>query len=311
MELSSQMVLFARAVDAGSFSGAARELKLSPSAVSKQIGILESHLGVRLLSRSRRGISLTNDGLVFYERCAEIRRNVAAALEIVDTLNDHPQGTLRVATTVAFGKAQLLPALRGFLDVCPDVEIALEFNDRPVDFSTANVDLAIQFAEQIEDDSLIGRKLATNRRVICASPFYVRRYGQPSHPSEILQHNILRLSTVKRWNDWVSKLTGTESPQKIRSNFEANSADAIYHAALSGIGIARLPTYLISEDLRSGRLINLFPDCEDTESSVYATYPWQKNMSPRVRTFIDYISNEFGKVPPWERIQEGQLRNIA
>jgi DNA-binding transcriptional LysR family regulator len=159
--------------------------------------------------------------------------------------------------------------------------------------------VAIQFAEQIEDHSLIGRKLAVNRRVICASPAYIARFGEVREPNDLARHNILRLSTVTRWNDWVAELCGGEYHASTHSNFEANSSDALYHAALAGLGIARLPTYLIADDIAKGRLLNLLPAFEDTSSNIYAVYLMRRNMSPKVRVFLDFLSAKFSIAPPW------------
>jgi len=301
MELESQMVLFARSVDSGSFSAASRELNHSPSAVSKQIGDLENKIGVQLLTRSSRGISLTEEGRIFYARCTEIRRNIASALDLADSLSEKPEGKLSVNTTVAFGKSQILPVLPEFLKAHPKIEISLDFNDRPIDLSENPIDVAIQFAEQIEDQSLIGRKLAVNRRIICAAPSYLQSAGDVVSPMDLLNHNILRLSTVVRWNDWVVDICGADYSTNGKSNFEANSADALYHAALAGLGIARLPTYLIARDLAEGRLINILPELDDTNSNIYAVYLMRRNMSPKVRAFLDFLAARFGSVPPWER----------
>lgn len=300
MELESQMVLFARSVDSGSFSAASRELNHSPSSVSKQISDLENKIGIRLLNRSSRGVSLTEEGRVFYARCKEIRINIAAALDLADSLSEKPEGKLRVNTTVAFGKSQILPALPEFFKKHPRISVSLDFNDRPIDLTEHPIDVAIQFAEQIEDQSLIGRKLAVNRRIICAAPSYILSAGAVSTSKDLLRHNILRLSTVTRWNDWVSKICEEKYQAKEYSNFEANSADSLYYAALAGIGIARLPTYLIAKDIKEGRLINLLPDLEDTSSNIYAVYLMRRNMSPKVRVFLDFLSAKFGSGSAWE-----------
>lgn len=301
MELESQMVLFARSVDSGSFSAASRELNHSPSAVSRQISDLEDKIGVRLLVRSSKGIALTEEGHVFYRRCAEIRRNIAAALDLADSLSQVPEGTLRVNTTVAFGKSQLLPALYDFYEKYPKIELSIEFNDRPIDLSDTPVDIAIQFAEQIEDQSLIGRKLAVNERIVCAAPSYIERSAELHKPTDLAKHNVLRLSTVEKWNDWVIDICGAETATLINSNFEANSADALYHATLAGLGVSRLPTYLIARDIAEGRLVNVFPDIIDTASNIYAVYMMKRNMSPKIRAFLDFLTGKFGSVPPWQR----------
>jgi len=298
VDLPSLIVLFARVVDAGSFSAASRELEQSPSAVSKRIAELEDRVGVRLLVRSKHGVALTDDGQAFYERCAEIRRSIAAAEDLVMSFGDHPKGQLHIAATVAFGKAQILPILSTFLAKYPDVSVSVDFSDRKRDFSTDQIDVAVLFTEQIEDQSLVARKLAHNR--LCASPEYLERAGTPMTPEALQTHNCLQLSTVSRFNDWDFPEFEARGLQ-LRSSFEANSADALYHATLAGLGISRLSTYLIGEDMRSGRLVRLLPEYEDNGSDIFAVYSTRRNLAPKVRVFIDHLVAEFSPVPPWER----------
>lgn len=301
MELSSQMLLFARVVEAGSFSAAARAAGHSPSAVSRQIGNLEDRLEVRLLNRTTQGLALTEEGRAFHERCREVAAQISDAESYVVSLGDHPQGQLRVVSTVAFGKAQLMALMPAFLRRYPEVRLSLELTDRAVDLAGEGVDLAIRFTEQLDDPSLIVRRLARNRRVICAAPAYLARFGTPATPAELAGHNCLMLSTVSRWNDW--QLDDPESGERIAlgGNFEANSADGVYHAALAGLGIARLSTYLVGDDIRAGRLVHLLPDYADDGSDIVAVYPEKRNLAPKVRAFIDHLAGHFGPVPPWER----------
>jgi DNA-binding transcriptional LysR family regulator len=300
MDLSSQMVLFARVVDAGSLSAAARTLNQSPSAVSKQVSHLEDRVGVRLLNRSSSGISLTDEGQQFYERCSEIARSISDAEEMIVSLSEKPKGRLHVLATVAFGKSQVMPIMPSFLEKYPEVKLTIDLTDTRRDFTDDRIDLGILFTEQIEDQTLVARKLTHNKRVVCASPAYLERYGTPERFSDLKKHNYLRLSTVERWNDW--HLEGGEFyPRRLPSNLETNSADAVYHAALAGIGVARLSTYLIAPDLASGRLVRLFPEYEDTRSDIYAVYSNRRNLSPKVRALIDHLVSELGPVPPWER----------
>ncbi len=300
MELSSRMMLFARVVDEGSLSAAARTLNQSPSAVSKQVSHLEDHVGVRLLNRSSSGITLTDEGEQFYKRCAEIARNVTEAEDMIVSLSGKPQGRLHILSTVAFGKAQLMPVLPAFLKKYPDVQMSVDFTDTKRDFTEDRIDLGIQFSEQIEDQSLVARKLAHNKRIICASPEYLAGHGTPKSIGDMTTHNYLRLSTVESWNDWhVTEVDGR--PTRLPSNIEVNSADAVYHAALAGIGIARLSEYLIAPDLASGRLVRIMPEHEDNSSSVYAVYSTRRNLSPKVRALIDFLVEAYGPIPPWER----------
>jgi DNA-binding transcriptional LysR family regulator len=211
---------------------------------------------------------------------------------------------LRVVSTVAFAKAQLLPLMPDFLADFPDIRLSLELTDRPVDLAAESVDVAIRFSEQLDDPSVIARRLAGNRRVICAAPEYLARHGTPEAPADLSKHNCLRLSTVASWNDWHLEGPDGADPAPIAGNFEANSADAIYHAALAGVGIARLSTYLVGEDLRAGRLVRLLPDQPCGDSELFAIYSDKRNLSPKVRAFIDFLVGRFGPVPPWERPSE-------
>ena len=310
MDLPSQIVLFARVVDAGSFSAASRSLGQSPSAVSKQIAHLEDNVGVRLLVRSKDGVTLTDEGQAFYERCAEIRQSIDAAQDLVLSFGDHPKGLLHIAATVAFGKSQILPVLPAFMARYPEVQVAVNLSDVAPDFSRDQCDVAVLFSEQIEDQSLIARKIAHNRRVICASPAYLAREGIPETTEDLPRHNCLHLSTVSRFNDWhLEELQ--ERGLRLNGTFEANSADALYHATLAGIGIARLSTYLVGNDLKEGRLIRVLPDYEDNKSDIFAVYSARRHMPPKVRVFIDHMIAEFGPVPPWEVESGNEVRHAG
>ena len=158
---------------------------------------------------------------------------------------------------------------------------------------------------------MIARKLASNRRVICASPGYVARFGRPERAQDLAHHNCLRLSTVTKWNDWHLEEPDADGPILLKGNFEANSADGIYHATLAGVGIARLSSYLVGEDIRAGRLVRLLPDYSDEGSDIFAIYSDKRNLAPKVRAFIDYLADHFGAVPPWERNgPEGEDRDF-
>jgi len=301
MDLANQMILFAKVVDNHGFSAAAREMGLTPSAISRQISHLEDRLGIRLLNRSTRRVSLTDVGRTFYIRCAEVARNVVDAEELVRALVDHPQGRLRVASTVAFAKAQLMPLMPEFIALNPDVKLSFELTDRFVDLVGEEIDVAIRFTEQLNDQSAIARKLAPNKRVFVASPAYLREFGAPKTPKDLVNFNCLQLSTVRAFNLWHFENGTSDSEIKIEGNFDANSADAVYHAALSGIGIAKLSTYLVNDALADGRLEQVLPDYWDATSDILAVYSNKRNLSPNVRALVDYLADKLGPIPPWER----------
>ena len=307
MDIASQLILFANVVDHGGFSAAARSLGQTPSSVSKQINALEDRLGVRLLHRSTRKITLTEEGQALYMRSRTIAVDVHEAEALAISMGTQPQGTLRIAATVAFGKAQIIPVLPTFLSQHPTLSVSVELTDRPIDFSESDYDVAIRFTEQIDQTDVIARKIAANRRVVCAAPSYVADQGAPQSPADLVYHNCLRISTVDHWNDWHFGNDDGHFIFRAQGSFEANSADGVYHAALAGLGVARLSTYLIADDLRSGRLINLLPDCVESYADIFAIYPERRNLSPKVRLFIDYLLGHFQPIPPWDNPETGPM----
>lgn len=307
MDIANQMILFAKVVETGGFSAAARELGLTPSAVSRQIGNLEDRLGTRLLNRSTRRISLTEVGYDFHVRCADIAHGVAEAEALVLSRLDHTQGTLRISATSAFAKAQILPILPRFLAKNKNLKLSLELTDRDIDLIGEQIDVAIRFTEQISDTSMVARKLATNQRIFCAAPSYIAQNGEPKTPEELTDHNCLRLSTVEKFNSWQMKDGQSEYLRRITGNFETNSTDALYHAALDGVGIAKLSTYLAHEALNKGLLVRVLPDYAEDASDILAIYPNRRNLSPNVRAFVDFLADHFGNVPPWERMADSRI----
>ena len=297
MDIASQMILFANVVDHGSFSATARSLGLTPSAVSKQISQLEDRLGVRLLNRSTRHVSTTLEGRTFYERCAQISAEVHRAEELAQSFSGRPQGNLRVAATVAFGKARILPLIPAFTARYPMLKVTLELTDRAIDLSESGYDLAIRFPEQITDTSLVACKLARSKRLLCAAPAYIASHGEPKTPADLKNHNCLRISTVTHWNDWHFRKGNETWTVTANGNFDANSADAVYHATLAGLGIAQLSSYLVAPDIASGRLVTLLPDYEEDASDIFAVYSDKRNLSPKVRVFIDYLVEHFRPLP--------------
>ncbi len=297
MDLASQMILFASVVDHGSFSATARSLGLTPSAVSKQIGQLEDKLGVRLLNRSSRQVSMTAEGRSFYESCAEISAEVSRAEALALSFSGTPKGNLHMAVTVAFGKARLLPILPLFTAKYPEVTITLELTDRAVNLQDSDFDLAIRFPEQMTDSSAIACKLGSSRRILCAAPAYIAAHGAPETPDALTDHNCLSVSTVAHWNDWHFRQGPHRWTVHADGNFAANSADAVFHATLAGLGIAQLSSYLVEKDIAAGRLIRLLPGYEEEPTDIFAIYCTRRNLSPKVRAFLDFLLESFREPP--------------
>ncbi len=293
MDVSSQMLIFVNVVEHGSISAAARVSKHTPSAVSKQIGHLEDHVGYRLLRRTRTGVSLTDEGLEFYEKCRVFADKFHEAEEHISAISSSPKGVLRIASSVAFGKSQLIQVLPKFAELYPKIVISLELTDRQVDLEEENFHVAITFAEQLTNPNVIARKIMENERIICASPDYLKRNGMPNKFSDLENHNCLRTSNMTGRNAWEAHLDGKKYNVDANGNFIGNSAHAVYLAALSGLGVARLSTYIVAEKIASGELVRLFPEYSQKHADIAITYADKRNLAPNIRVLIDFLVREF------------------
>jgi len=302
MDRASEMLIFVRCVEEGGFSAAARSLDMTPSAISKQIRRLEDRLGARLFHRTTRRISLTEVGRDFFERCSRIMADIEAAEEAVSRLQDKVRGTLRLTATAAFARSEVVPRINRFLLRYPEINIEIQLADRPVDLVEEGFDLAILLQEQVNDPSLVARRLASNRRIVVAAPEYVERHGVPRTPEQLLQHNCLTLYNISRFNDWEFELPdGGRRVIHVSGNFRANSAAALYEAALAGVGLARLSTWLVAPQIKEGRLLHLLPEYTHEDSAYYVLFPHGRHLSRKVRAFVDFLVEEFTPVPPWEQ----------
>jgi DNA-binding transcriptional LysR family regulator len=296
-----EMTAFVHAVEHRGFSAAARELQLTPSAVSKQISRLEDRLGARLFHRSTRKLSLTQEGRAFYERCVAVLDEIEQAEQAVSELHGQVRGVLRIVAVAAFARVHLLPLLPEFMGRYPELKVALRLSERAVDLIDVGADVALQLSEMIDDESLVAKKLFTNRRLVCAAPAYLERYGIPQAPKDLLDHNCLTHSSFVHFNDWEFEGPEGTNVLHVAGNFEANSAMALYEAVLAGIGVARLATFLVGHDLATGRLVPLLTDYVHEKSSLLVVYPHRRHLSTKVRAFVDFVSEKFTPVPPWER----------
>ncbi len=301
MNKLEEMTAFVNAVEHHGFSAAARELQLTPSAISKQIGRLEDRLGVRLFHRTTRQLSLTQEGRAFYERCVSVLDEIQQAEQAVSELRGQVRGVLRVVAVAAFARAHLLPLFPEFMGRYPELKVELRLSERSVDLIDVGADVALQLSEMIDDESLVAKKLFTNRRLVCAAPAYLDRHGIPQTPEDLLDHNCLTHSSFVHFNDWEFEGPNGTKVLHVSGNFEANSAMALYEAVLAGIGVARLATFLVGHDLSTGRLVPLLTDYAHEKSSLLVVYPHRRHLSTKVRAFVDFLSEKFEPVPPWER----------
>jgi len=296
----NEIEIFVRVVQSGSFSAAARQLDLSPSAVSKQISRLEDRLGARLLNRTTRQLSLTEVGAAFFQRAERIVADVAEAEQAVSHLHAAPRGKLRISAPVAFGRLHIAPLLPDFMAAQPELTIDLACSDRFVDLVEEGLDLAIRIGE-LADSSLIARRISANRRVVCAAPAYVAARGAPQRPADLANHNCLTYTYRTQRHDW--SFQGAEGPitVTVSGNIETNYPEVLRSAAVAGTGIVLLPLWLIGEDLAQGRVVPLLPGYHVPDSAVYAVYPHGRHLSPKVRSFVDFLAERLApRAAAWE-----------
>jgi DNA-binding transcriptional LysR family regulator len=303
MNTLEAMALLIETVDGGSFSAAGRTLGLAPSSVARGIGALEDDLGIRLLNRTTRKLSLTEAGRLYIDRARRILSDVDDARLSVTQLEADPRGTLKLNAATAFGRVHIVPMLPPFLQQYPDLSVDLTLTDAFVDLVEEGVDLAIRVGE-LKDSSMIARRLAPNDRVLCASPAYFSRMGKPESPDDLNDHNCL---IYKRGNDravWHFRSPdGTIQDVQARGDFQTNNTEALHSVTVEGQGITILPTWLIGQDLAEGRLERALRDYTVSptalDTSIYAIFPYNRHLSPKVRAFVDALVDHFTPTPPW------------
>jgi len=301
MDLFSAMRTFVRVMDAGSLSAAADRMDVAKSAVSRRLTDLEAHLGVQLLYRTTRQISLTDAGALYLDQCRRILSHVEEAEQSVSGAQSELKGRLKVAAPLSSGTLHLAHIINGFLALYPNIDFDLDLNDRFVNLVEEGLDLAIRVG-RLEDSTLIARRLATIRLVVVASPAYVQQHGEPESPADLIHHQSLVYSNVPdsaQWrfaDDTLFKSNQLRMPVRMR----ANNGEFLMHGLRAGMGIAVMPTFICYRELESGELIRLLPDYPLAEDALYALYPAQRYLPRRARVFIDTLVQSFGDVPYWD-----------
>lgn len=300
LERLTELATFAAVVEQGSFTGAARELSISKPVVSKRIARLEDSFGLRLLNRTTRRLSTTEAGEALYERCRHLLSEVEEAESALRPLASAPRGRLRLNAPVSFGVLHLTPCLPDFLRRYPEIEVELTLSDQRINLVEEGVDLAIRISD-LEDSSLRARKLAPSERILCASPEYLARHGAPQKPEDLRHHACLTYAYQRSGNRWTFRnSSGKQRQVTVSGPLSANNGDALRTACEAGLGIALLPEFLAGDAFRAGRLVCVLPDWRDlAATAVHAVYPASRNLSPKVRVFIDFLATRFGPEPYW------------
>ncbi|HSC80719.1 MAG TPA: LysR family transcriptional regulator [Chitinolyticbacter sp.] len=296
----NDMLLFASVVKTRSFTETARRLDISKSRVSKAVSRLESTLGVRLLHRSTRSLSLTDIGEAYFEHCDRIQEELAQAELTLSRLQQEPRGKLKISAPVAFSTMHVASALSGFMMQYPDVSVELTLSDRFVDLAEEGYDVALRITTT-PGPNLVARKLAPIRRKICASPAYLERAGTPQSPEDLAQHNCLDYTFLNTQGLWHLKSVGGDVAIPVSGTLRINDDEALSQAVLGGLGLALLPTFIVGKDLQAGRLVEVLPGYVPTEFFIYAIHLPNRHLPSKVRSFIHYLQTCFGTEPYWDK----------
>jgi DNA-binding transcriptional LysR family regulator len=298
MDRLTAMELFVRIVETGSFSAVAREMDMNQPTVSKQLSALEQKLKTRLLNRSTRQLSLTEAGSEYYEACKRILDEVREAESNIGRLQGQLAGQLKVNTSIALGQMYVGPLTLKFQKLHPGLEVDLSLVDRFVDVVEEGIDVAIRVG-RLTDSNLVARRLGKTRRVAVATPAYLKKHGTPRTPEDLVNHNCLLYAYLSTGNEWMFQSPeGTEIRVKVSGNFRANNGEAIRQAVLADLGIAVAPEWIAMKDLESGVLKAILTNYAPTLMDIHAVYPSGRHLSTKVRTYVDFLQQEFQRIPP-------------
>lgn len=295
MDRLTALAVFRQVVERGSFAAAARHLKLSAAAVSKNIGELEAHLAVRLLNRTTRSMSLTEAGQRYYEQVSRILDDLQQADSSLGELQATPSGTLRVSAPMSFSLVCLADAIPRFLARYPELTLDLQLDDRRVDMIAEGFDLAVRGSDRLEDSSLVARPLLTLRHVLCAAPQYLRRHGTPQVPEDLQALECVQFSLSGHAREWVFQRGEQVRRLEVCGRYNVNSSLALCAALRAGHGISLVPEIYVRDDLAQGRLQPLLEDWQMMQTQLYAIYPSRRQLQAKVRVFIDFLLEELGQ----------------
>ena len=268
-----------------SFTRAAKELGISIAQVSRQVSALERRLNIKLFYRTTRKISLTEEGKVFYEHCRVILDRLASAQQALSDLQSKPQGKIKLTAPVTYGEQQLLPLINDFMLQYPDIEVHAFLSNQKIDLIEGGYDLAIRIGK-LSDSTMMAKQLSHRTNFVCVSPAYFGKYGRPKTLDELNQHSCL-LGTLDYWH---FKEAGAERNIRVNGKIRYNSGYSLVDAALKGLGIVQLPDYYVQKHLENGRLMTVLDEYREQEEGIWAIYPHNRHLSPKIRLLVDYLA---------------------
>jgi DNA-binding transcriptional LysR family regulator len=296
MDKLNAMAVFVRVIERGSFTAVAQELQTTQPTISKLIRALETELGGKLIARSTRHLSLTDEGTRYYEQCREILAAVDTAEHSFLSGRERVAGLLRVGSSVSFGRLQIASRLADFLQRYPQVQIDLQLSDQNQDLVSEGLDVTFRIGD-LNDSSLIARHVGTTQRITVASPEYLARHGTPATPQALSEHNCLLFNLLATQNQWRYDKDQQQHVVRITGNAQSNSSEAIREMVLAGLGIAMSPVWLFSDDLKAGRVVAILQAYTPQSLPVYALSPANRRQSARVRALIDYMAEALAVAP--------------
>ncbi len=297
----NEMVIFAAVVENESFTASAKILGLSKSAVSKQVSRLEDRLGIRLLNRTTRRLSLTEAGAIFFEKCQTVISVAEQAEQAVSRLSNVPRGLLKINAPMSFGIKRMAPLLAAFREQYPEVKIDLVLNDQVIDLVEEGFDVGIRIG-RLMDSRLMAKKISSCKMALVASPSLFKEKAIPIVPAELSGINFLHYSYVSRASGL--KLVGESGTVNIpvKGDFTANNGDFILSAVQEGMGFACMPTFICGDLIRERKLVKILPEWEiDNDHAIYVVYPINRNLPPKARVFIDFLGSFFTDIPEWDQ----------
>lgn len=310
MDVFASLKAFVAVAEDGGFAKAARKAGAATSSIMRQVDALEDDLGAVLFNRSTRSVTLTPAGEAYYAQASRILSDLEEANQSVSEASGSPKGLLRVSLPVAFARLHVAPIVPKFLDSFPGVELELLMTDSIVNLVEDRIDVAIRIGS-LESSSLIARKLAANRRVVCASPEYLRKHGEPNDPEELARHNCLTFSYSTGDRTWRFAKPGGNKQVRVRGNLRANHSETLREAAIAGLGFVLMPTWLIGGDLGRRLLRPVLTDWEanvgrqiptsQPDGGIHAVYLADRRASGKVHAFVDFLTTSFGSPPHWDR----------
>jgi len=302
MDRFENLQTFVKVVDFGSISAAAERLGIAKSAVSRRITELEHRLGVQLFRRTTRQLNLTDSGKSFYDRAVRILSDLEEAELAISQQHGELAGLIKIAAPLSFGLAHLAPAITEFMNTHPKVQIDLDLNDRQVDILQEGFDLAIRIS-RLADSSFIARRLATVRHMVCASPDYLTRHGEPQTTDDLAEHQCLCYSNVSDADVWHFRDANNNPGRiKVTATVWANNGDFLRDAAIAGLGIILEPTFIVCDAVNEGLLKPLLTNYEWPALDAYAVYPQTRHLSQRVRAFVEFLVQRFSGTPYWDKM---------